>query len=113
MVLFPEPFGPSKPKTSRSCTSKETASTANRAPKRLLNRSSERTAICSDTRHDGEAQISLAVDRSIKARRCRSVVEFRRLLHCLEGIRIMSGEEIRLLVRHRHADPFEGGEEAG
>src|SRR5215216_4168184 len=112
MVLLPEPFGPSRPKTSRSRTSKETASTANRAPKRLLSRSSERTAIFSSgTRHGGEAEISLAVHQSREPGCCRSVVELRRLLHGLEGIRIVSGEEIRLLVRHRHADPFEGGEE--
>src|SRR6188472_87916 len=91
MVVLPDPFGPSRPMTSRWPTSKETSSTARWGPYRLLRPSSETTAmaVCC----------------------CRtSVVEFRRLLHRLEGVRIMGGEEVRLLRGHLVADPLVGAE---
>src|SRR6478736_617978 len=94
MVVLPDPFGPSSPMTSRWPTSKETSSTARWGPYRLLRPSSETTAMA--------------------ARRGRtSVVEFRCLLHRLEGVRIMGGEEVRLLRGHLVANPLVGAEHAG
>src|SRR5215470_119725 len=113
IVVFPDPLGPRRPRTSPALTVKETPSRARRAPYHLVSCSATRTSgmrrkVRRPARRGGQP----ALARQSGATTWRLLQEVRRVLHGLERVRVVRREEVGVLAGLHLTDEVVGAQDA-